>query len=66
MGIYQLQPRFTRKSRFLFVKVFACKRGAKYERLSLDTKSDLSYSVFTPQGHTSQLIPVTRKHQPPL
>lgn len=31
------------------------------------SEQDLSYSLFTPQGHTSQLIPVTRKLQrPPL
>lgn len=65
VGICTFRPRFTPKIPlfFVFVEILACKRGAKYERLSLDTSRPFSYSAFTPQGRTSQLIPVTRKHQ---
>lgn len=51
----------------LFVEIFTCKRGAKYEGLSLEASRTFRIPCFTPQGRTSQLIPVTRKlQQPPL
>lgn len=67
-GNWAVSNHTSRVNLVLFVKIFTCKRGAKYERLFFSwSKPDLSYSVFTPQGRTSQLIPVTRKlQQPPL
>lgn len=60
------QPRFTRKSRFICSDIHLQTRCKVWETFSW-SKPDLSYSVFTPQGRTSQLIPVTRKlQQPPL
>lgn len=62
----RLQTRFTRNSRFICRDIHLQTRCKVRETFSW-SKPDLSYSVFTPQGRTSQLIPVTRKlQQPPL